>query len=283
MKIIENSDTFTQIVNSYKREKKHCGTNMILMQNQIDDLIDSGKLYYDVIEGVLWFFEKNEDYYTAYFYLPKEERLRLIPQDLDVIVEVLGNKTRYNSQWEAELLEIGFEKYKKYFESEEKKEEYQDSIEKQKEKMHQFVERKGCYCRNATKEDYDVIYQLWNSTIDKYAVHTLTDNQIDEMEKNKRGFVILNDKNEIIAASFYSRAGSTAFGTYSTSLVKGFGAVLFVLTRASAFQEGCNRIISWAWEYNKNVRSNKHPSLAQKGFSVKTGKFFQQFLLKKAN
>ena len=277
MKIIENSEMFTQIVNSYKHEKKHCGTNMILMQNQIDDRINSSKLYYDLIEGVLWFFEKNEDYYTAYFYLPKEERLRLTPQDLDIIVGIIGNQNRYNTQWETELLESGFEKYNKNLEFLTKKEQYQDLIEKQKEKINSFVERMGCYCRSAKKEDYDAMYQMWRSKIDKYAIPTMTDKEIEEMEKYNRGLLILNEKNEILATISYSREGNKAVGLHGVSLNTGLGGFMLPSIIASAFQEGCDRFVGWIWENNTDSLMNA------RWFSDKTGKFCQQFLMRKAN
>ena len=277
MKIIENSETFTQTVNSSKSEKKHCATNMLIMQDKVNDLIEGRKLYYDLIDGVLWLFVKHEDYYVAYFYLPKGEKLKMVPQDLDVIVELIGNQTRYNSEWETGLLETGFEKYNKYFEFVTKKEEYQDFIEKQAEKMYSFVERMGCCCRSAKKEDYNAMYQLRRAKIDKYEVYTLTDKEIEEMETHNRSILVLNKENEIIATCCYSRMGNTALGMYGVSLQKGFGAVVSPLVMAFAFREGCDRLIAWIWENNTDSLDLK------RWFGVKTGKFRQKFLLRKAN
>lgn len=277
MKIIENSETFVQIVNSYRHEKKHCSTNLLLMQDKINDLIDAGKLYYDLIDGILWFFEKNNDFYIAYFYLPKEEKLKLIPQDLDVIVEIVGNQVRYNIQWEMELLESGFEKYNRYIEIMAHKEQCQSMIEKQVEKIHSFVERMGCYRRTATKADYDKMYQLWRTKIDRYAIRTLTEKELDEMERSNRGYLICNDKNEICVAGYYSRTDNTANTGYLVSLYKGFGAVASYERMASMFREGCDRYIGWTRENNTDMLM-----IARK-FAVETGKFSQQFLMRKVN
>ena len=283
MRIIESSELFTEIVNGYKHENKHCGTNMLLMQNEINDLIGAGKLYYDLIEGILWFFVKQGDYYIAYFYLPKEEKLKLMPQDLDVIVEIIGNQTRYNSEWEEALLESGFEKHNKNFEYLEKREECQIEVRLIQEKMNKFVEKMGCHHRSAKKEDYEAMYQLWTSKIDNYAVHAMTDKELDEMERYNRAHLILNKKNEILAAVYYLRTGNTANVLYNASLQKGFGAVVRLFMADHAFQEGCDRLISWVYEDNKDLPFNVNPTWIQKNAITKTGKFSQQFLLRKAN
>ena len=283
MKIIETGGMFTEIVNNYKREKKHCRTNMIFMQNEINDLIDGGKLYYDLIEGVLWFFLKHEGFYIAYFYLPKEEKLRLIPQDLDVIVELYGNNDRYNSDWETELMETGFEKYHKSFEYMTKKEGCQKIVEKRQEKLKKFVEKMDCYCRIAKKEDYEAMYQLWRSKIDNYAVHRMTEKEIEEMERYNRGHLILNKNNEILAASNYTRVGNAAIRENIVALQKGFGPAVSILTTAYALKEGCDKMISWVWEDNKDIALNINPDRLKKGgATVKTGRFCQQFLMRKA-
>lgn len=277
MKIVESSEMYVQLVNDYKHEKKHCATNMLIMQDKVNDLIESRKLYYDLIGGVLWLFVKYGDYYIAYFYLPKGEKLKMVPQDLDVIVELIGNQTRYNSEWETDLLESGFEKHNKNLEFLTKKEEYGEQIEKQTERMFSFIERMGCHCRNIKKEDYDVLYQLWRSKIDKYAIHTMTDKQLEELEKYNRGILVLNGKDEIVAVSNYTRTDNTAMGMYGVSLHKGFGAFVSLWTRAFAFREGCNRFLGWIWENNTDSLMN------MRWLGVKTGKFCQQFLMRKAN
>ena len=283
MKIIENYEMYAQTVNGYKREKKRCRTNMIFMQNEINKLIDGGKLYYDLIEGILWFFVKNEDYYTAFFCLPKEEKIKLTPQDLDVIVELYSNNDRYHSEWETELMEIGFEKYHKSFEFVTKKEEYGEQIEKQAKKARQFVEKLGCHYRSAKQEDCDALYRLWRSKIDKYAIPTMTNNQINEMVRHNRSIIVLNEKNEIVAAGHYSRTGNTAVRLSNVSLQKGFGPFVNFQLTASAFREGCDRVNSWVWDGNKNTifGVNKDSSTLQKRPYVLTGRICQQFLMRK--
>ena len=281
MKIVETGGMFAEIVNNYKREKKRCETNMFILQNEINTWIKGGKLYYDMIEGVLWFFVKNAQYYIAYFYHPKEEKLKMVPQDLDVIVEIMGNQNRYNSGWETELLESGFEKYHNNFEYVVKKEDC--NLEKSNfEKNNKFVEKMGCYHRCAKKEDYDALYQFWTSKLDKYAVYTMTDKEIEDMERYNRGHLILNNKNEILAAAYYLRTGNTANVLYNVSLQKGFGHVIRVFLLDYAFREGCDRIITWIYENNEYVALNKNPHRLSKGITVKTGKFVQQFLMRKA-
>lgn len=276
MNIIENSEMFAQILNNYKREKKHCGTNMLMMQDEINDLIDAGNLYYSFIEDILWLFVKYDDFYLAYFFVAKGEKLKLVPQDCDVIVELIGNTVKYNSQWEAALLEAGFEKYNKNIEFVAKKEECQSVIEKQKEKISSFVDSIGYYRRRAQKIDYDEMYQLWRSKIDKYAVHTMTEKEKDEMEKCGSGYLICNEKNDICAVGYCPKTFKTAVMRYIVSTYKGLGSVVAYEQVASMYQEGCDRVIIWIWE--NNIDSLK----LWRWIAVETGKFSQQFLMKKA-
>ena len=277
MQIIKSSEMYTQILKKYKSEKKHCGTNMLLMQNEISDLIDDGRLYYDVIEGVLWFFDKNDDFYIAYFYLPKGEKLKMVPQDCDVLVELIGNTVKYDSQRETELLETGFEKYRRNIESLIKKEERQSEVERLAKNIYSYVENIGCYRRSAEKTDYKAMHQMWRSRIDKYAVHTLTKSKLDEMVKYQRGRLIFNEENELCCAVYCSTEGNTGTAEYAAASYKGLGAVACYEGVISLFNEGCERVVVWIWENNKDsLKLWKH-------IASETGKFCQQFLMKKAN
>lgn len=275
MEKIENSEMFTQILKNYKREKKACGTNMLLMQNEINDLIESQKLYYDFIEDILWFFVRNDDYYLAYFYVPKGQRLKMTPQDCDVIVEIIGNQVRYNSQWEAELLESGLEKHNKNLEFLAKRENCQKIVDEQANKNASFVDSISYYRRKATRSDYDEMYRLWRSTIDKYAVHTLSESELDEMVRTGSAYLICNEKDDICAVGYCPMTHNTAVMRYIVSIHKGLGSVVAYEQLASLFEEGCERIIIWIWE--NNVESLK----LWKWIAVETGKFSQQLIMRK--
>lgn len=277
MQIIENQEMYTLILKNYKCENKHCGTNMLLMQNEINDLIDAGRLFYELIEGVLWFFDKNEDFYIAYFYVAKGEKLKMMPQDCDVLVELIGNTVRYNSQWESELLETGFQKHNKNTEFMAKKEDCQNIVKNQVEKNASLVDDIGYHRRIAEKADYNEMYQLWRSYIDKYAVHILAEPEIDEMARNGSGYLICNDKNEICAAGYCPMTYNTAVMRYIVSTYKGLGSVVAYEQIAPLFEQGCERVIIWVWENNTKSRN------LWKHFARETGKFSQQFLMKKAD
>lgn len=275
MEKIENSDAFLQLVKEYKHRKKACATNLFMMQNEMDDLISAGKIYFDLIDDILWIFVKHEDFYLGYFYVPKGEKLKILPQDYDVVVELIGNKVRYNTQWEAELLESGCKRHNRNIEFIIKKEDCQEIVEKQILERASFVEDNGYFRRFGTKSDYDAMYHLWRSTIDKYAVHTMTEAEKDEMERNNSAYLICNDKNEICAVCCYHQINNTAVMHHIVSTYKGLGSVAAYEQVAALFQKGCDRIILWIWDHNRESLR------LWKWIAAETGKFSQQFLMAK--
>lgn len=110
MEKIHTYEQYDEVLADFKKGKAKCSTNKIFMRDELTALIDAGKLFYQEIDGTLWFFSNEGYFYRADFFVPADIPIRLHRQDMAVLTELTGSETRYNVQWEQELIAAGYEK-----------------------------------------------------------------------------------------------------------------------------------------------------------------------------
>lgn len=277
MKKISTYDEYTQILADFKAGKARCSTNKMYTRSELETLIAAGKLYHDEIEDVLWFFVNEGYFYTAGFYVPADMPIRMRRQDMDVLVELTGNPDRYNQKWEDELIAAGYEKRDKYLEYASQMSDIIDDVKKQNQVMHAFWEKRGFHYRTATKEDYPEMMKLWEEKLGKhrYTLNSMTEAELDEMEKYGRCVVICDKEGKICATNMYIRRGTTAYGLHGATYYQGsgLGGVVLYDQIVHMVQEGIQKHIGWVRE--DNIESI---SLQTRLGQRRTGKFYIQFV-----
>ena len=277
MEKIHTYEQYSDVLAEFKKGRARCSTNRIFMRDELTALIDAGKLFYQEIDGTLWFFSNEGYFYRADFFVPADIPIRLHRQDMAVLTELTGSETRYNVQWEQELIAAGYEKRDKYLGYSSQLDECIDDIKKKSEILHTFFTTRGCTYRKAAKTDLPEIWMLWEDKLGKhrYTLNSIPDAELDEMERHGRCDVICDSEGKIIAASMYLRKKAVAHGLHTATYYEGSGLGAAVLYRsmARAYQEGCKKFAVWVRE--DNLASTK---LIRHIFAP-TGKFFRQFVL----
>lgn len=278
MKKIHTYEQYSEILSAFKKDKAGCSTNKLFTQGDLSVLIDAGKLYYDEIDGTLWFFVNRDYFYSANFFVPANATIQMRKQDMDVLVDLTGNQSRYNEQWERELVAAGYEKGDKRLEWACQLDDKNviDYLQTQHKERIALWGAQGFTLRKATKADYPEMYKLWEVRFGKhrYAVHTLTDAEQEEMEKYGRCIVICDPEGNICAASIYIKNHKTAYGFLTATNYPGLGSWAFCERCLSAYQEGCTRHVSWVRVDNRgSIRMNKQ-------VQTPTGKYYWQFICK---
>lgn len=280
MEKIRTYEQYSQMLAAFKRGKARCGTNMIMMRQELTALIEAGKLYCEQIEGTLWFFSDEDYFYSAHLYAPADTPVRMIRQDKDVLVELIGNEARYDGQMESKLLAAGFDKHARYLEHAAQLDEIIDDVARQNKAMHAFWQRRGLTYRTAVRADYPQIRALWLDMLgrDSYNVTVLTDAELEEMERYGRCSLLCDGQGRILAAAHYLRPQGAKYayvynvaGAFKGS---GLGAAAYFDVLVHIYEEGCTKLTSWVREDNED--SNLMTRRAEK----LSGKFFWQFVFR---
>lgn len=277
MEKIRTYEQYSEVLAAFKKDKARCSTNKLMTRDEITALIEAGKLYYAEIDGVLWFFVNEGYFYSANFYVPSDTPIRMRKQDMDVLVELTGNQTRYNEQWERELIAAGYEKGdKRMLEWGCQLDDVIDYLQTQHKERSALWGVQGYTLRKAIKADYPEMNKLWEEKIgkDRYTVYRLTEAEQEEMEKYGRGVVIYDPEGDICAAGMYFRQNQIMYDCWSATyrIGSGFGSWIFYAKLLSAYQEGCTRMLTWVRE--DNLISSKMVQHVSK----LTGKFYWQFV-----
>lgn len=276
MEKLNTYEQYSQVLASFKQGWARCATNKMMMRDELTALIEAGKLYYEQIGGTLWFFSDEDYFYSAHLYAPKDSPIQMHKQDKDVVVELMGNESRYNEQMDRELVEAGFDKGDKYLEYGAVLDEIIDDVKRQNKVMRSFWEKRGFTYRTAAKADYPELRDQWLDALgrDTYNVQALTDAQLDEMDKYGRSPVICDPEGKIVASSLYLKTGNVIYGyiTATTYQGSGLGAANYFDELSRCCQEGCSKFASWVREDNNESNSMTHR------MQKKTGKFFFQFV-----
>lgn len=276
MEKLRTYEQYSEVLSAFKKDKARCSTNKLLTREELAALIEAGKLYYDEIDGTLWFFVNEGYFYTANFYVPADTPIRMRKQDMDVLVELTGNQTRYNEQWERELIAAGYEKGDKRLEWACQLDEVIDDIQKQNGTMRSFWERRGFTYRKATKMDYPEMRKLWEKKLGKhrYVITDMTDAELEEMERYGRCVLVCDQKGKICATSMYTKQNKVSYGFHTATSYQGsgLGASAMYERMILAHQEGCKKLVSW-------IREDNQESIQMTAHSRKpTGKFYWQFV-----
>lgn len=274
MKKLSTYEQYSELLGSFKSKNRKFAANKLLFKDELTALIEAGKLYYKEIEGVLWFFSNENYYYAAHFYAPAGAHIHMPQQDMDVLVEVMGNETRYDEQMEGELLAAGFEKHDKYVESACQLEDIIDDVRKQLAVMREAWGAQNFTCRKAVRADMPELYKLWMEKLgrDSYNVTALTDAEVEEMERYGRCIVICGPDGKILSSCLYLKKNKICYSYITATYQLGLGGWASYEKTLSAYEEGCTKDLSWArennWKSRKMSGHTKKPS----------GKFYWQFV-----
>lgn len=279
MEKIYTYEQYSEVLAEFKKGKARCSTNKFPTRDELVALIEAGKLFYEEIDGVLWFFSNERYFYYANFYVPSDVSIRMRKQNMPVLVELTGNQARYNEQWERELIAAGYEKGDRYLGFSSQLDAIIDEVKKQNKVLHAFCEKRGYTYRKAVRADLPEIWALWESKLEdrpgkpRYTLRFLTDAELEEMERYRRCSIICDTQGKIVATDMYVKRGATAHALHTATAYpgSGLGACIVYENLLTMYQDGCTKVSSW-------VRDDNHKSInLALQLSKKTGKFFQQF------
>lgn len=276
---IQSVDEWLEILHVFKSGRCRCETNCYISLPQLEEYIDEGRLRYEIAsDTTLWLFERERDYYLGYYYVSKEDSLCIRPQDLDLVIYLIGNEKKYAQHREKELLQLGCLRYRKNLE-------YLIGFEKEAElemmnrKCLWLMKKMGFQYTRFHRADYESVYQLWRERIDRYSVKDMLQSRIRQMEQNEECMIIRDKENNIIAACDFEINGTVAYSENIATVISGggigAGGVLFSGSLLNIFSRGCRKDCTWVWEDNTESRK------MTERFGILTGKFSQQLLLEK--
>lgn len=267
------------ILNSFKKENRKCETNCYVPLAVQEEYIREGRLFYERIpDGPLWLFELERDYYLGYYYVSKEEDLYIKPQDLDVVIYLIGSEKKYPVKREEELIVQGCVKYRRNLEYMLTSEKVPELI-KMDQKCWRFLKKMELHYTAFQEKDYEAVFWLWRERIDKYSVKDMLKSRIHRMEERKECFIIRDKEENIVAACVFEINGSVGLSE-NVAVVKscngmGIGGVLLCRSFMEIFTRGSIKDHVWVWENNTESRK------ITERFADLTGKFSQQLLLKR--
>ena len=278
MKKIKSYDEYSEILSDFKSANGMCNTNKIRTREELTILIEAGKLFYEEICGGLWYFVDEGYYYYANFYTPAYTPIHMQKQDMDVIVDLVGNSVRYSNLWEQELIDSGFEKRDRWLQYSCQLDDIINDVISQNTIASQFWACRGFYWRKATRGDYPEFRQLLVEVLgkDRYSTTAMTEQDLDAMERDGTCDVICDDTGKIQAVCLYRRYNQSAHSCGLATYYKKTGLGAFVLYQSlmSMYQTGCKKYIGW-------IRDNNLESLQLHDHIMKpTGKFYRQFLFR---
>lgn len=276
MEKLGSYEQYAQVLAAFKEGRARCGTNKMQTREELTALIEAGKLWYEEEEDTLWFLSDEKDYYTASFYVPSGGTIYLRPQDKDVLTELTGNASRYESQWDEALVAAGWIKRDRRVEVCCRLSERIDTIREQAERVRAVWQAQGFSCRKAVKADYPAIRKLLEKMIgrERYTIISLTDAELETMEREGTGIVACDPEGNIRAATIYFKKRTVAYSYISASDQLGLGSWTFLERAIVQYQAGCTKELGWIREDNlKSLGLSRH-------FREQSGKFYWQFVLK---
>ena len=276
MKKLDTYEQYSEVLSTFKKDKERCSTNKLFTRDELTALIEAEKLYYDEIGGVLWFFVNEGYFYTANFFVPANVPIQMRKQDMDVVVELTGNGTRYNEQWERELIVAGYEKGDKRLERVCQLEDVVGFVQESIKTWRRACGKQGLTHRKAVKADYPEIRRLLEDRIGKhrYTIVAMTDAELDEMERFGRCNVICGPDGGIRAVNIYLKRNKTSYDYVAAAYDPGLGPWASAEGLVSAYQEGCVKTVAWMREDNPAaIKMCKYTHRL-------TGKFYWQFICK---
>lgn len=276
---LQSLEEWLQIVNQFKSLHHRCETNCYIPLLQMEEYIKEGRLSYKILSDTsLWLFEQERDYYLGYYYVSKEESLFIQPQDLDVIVYLIGNERKYAKKREEELVKLGCEKYRRNLEYMLTSEKIPE-LQKMDKRCQRLMEKMGFRYAKFYKEDYESVYALWRERIDCYSVKDMLPGRILRMEQEEECLLIRDREDSMMAACVFEINGAVGFSENVATTAAcngiGMGGVLFSRSLLNIFSRGCQKDCMWVWE--RNVESRK----MTERFAELSGRFSQQLLLRK--
>lgn len=274
---VNSFEQYNQILLDFKRGRTRCETNKMMMREELEEMIDSGKLYYHLTDCTLWFLSDEDYFYSAHLYVPQDAPIQMAAQDKDVLVELMGSSNRYNEHMDRRLITAGFKRHDKYIEHGALFDDIIDDVRKQCRNTDVYLNRHEYVCRVATKNDYSEIRKLWMEKIGKESYHitAFTDLELETMERCGRWIVICDKNGKIQAVESYKRRNKTCYFNLMAANILSLGGCLDQKIKLQAYQEGCIKGYGWSKEDNSSTGSLSENT----GFS-ETGKFYWQFVLK---
>ena len=276
MKQLHTYEQYSDKLAAFKQKKGKCSTNKLFTRDELMEKIDAGRLYFEEIDNVLWFFVNEGYFYSANFYVPANLPIRMSKQDMDVLVELTGNQTRYNEQWERELILAGYEKGDMYQEWSSRVDSILDIVNEYNASKRAYFENRGMFYRKGTREDSSELQDIWERRLDKsrYTLRPLSEDEWEKIEQHGQCDVICTAGGEIAATYLYTMSGKTAYAFHLAALYKGQGLGSAALYRLilSAHENGCTKFTCW-------IRSDNLPSIRTHQHVLSpTGKFYIQFV-----
>lgn len=272
-------DEWINILNAFKSKHRRCETNCYLSLPAVEEYIKEKRLFYEILsESTLWLFEQERDYYLGYYYVSKSGKLDMAPQDLDVVIYLIGTEKRYVDRREEELVQLGCIKYRRnleYMLTSEKAPE----LERMDRKCRLFMAKMNFHYAAFSAEDYENVYRLWRERIDKYSVKDMLKSRIRQMEEKEECIMIRDQDENIAAACVFGVNGTIGFSeNIATNALyngSGMGGALLCRSFLDIFSKGCIKDYMWVWENNAESRK------ITERFAELTGRFSQQLLWKK--
>lgn len=280
MEKLHSFEQYSQVLAEFKVNRARCSTNKMMMRDELSALIEAEKLWFEQIGDTLWFFSDEDYYYSAYLYAPKDTPIQMRKQDKDVLVELMGNASRYNGQMELELVAAGFVKHSKYLEFGNDLESIIVNVRRMNNVMRNVCARQGYTYRTAVKADYPELRDLWLESLgrESYNVTAMTDAELEDMERNGRCVVICDPQGKIVSSSIYlpasKQSNKLAYDFITATLYpgSGLGACAGSEKIVREYEAGYERYLAWVREDNVDALRTARRS------STQTGKFFWQFI-----
>jgi len=276
---IQSLNEWLEILSAFKTRHGRCETNCYISLPRMEEYIHEGRLTYEITAGMtLWLFEKERDYYLGYYYVPKENRIYIRPQDLEVMIYLIGSEKKYAEKREEELVDSGCRRYRRNLEYMLTSEQIPE-LEKMDGKCMRFMSKMGYHYTWFRVKDYEAVYKLWKERIDKYSVKDMLKSRIRRTEENKECIIMRNKEGSIVAACVFEINGNVGFSENVATAAScngiGIGGALFARSLLNIFSRDCNRDCMWVWEDNMESRK------MTERFAVPTGRFSQQMLLER--
>lgn len=276
---IQSLDEWLETLSAFKASCGRFETNCYISLPQMEEYIHEGRLRYEIISDIsLWIFVLERDYYLGYYYVSKEKSLYIDPQELDVVIYLIGSEKKYAGKLEEELLKLGCTRYRRNLEYILTSEKIPE-LEEMYRKCRRYMEKINfCFTLFHT-EDYEEVYKLWRERIDKYSVKDMLKSRILQIEEKAECIIVRDKEERIAAACVFEVNGTVGFSENIATTVScngiGLGGILFCRSLLDIFSRGCTKDSTWVWEGNMESRR------MTERFAELTGRFSQQILLKK--
>lgn len=276
MEKINTYEQYAKALADFKGEGGRCSSNKMLTKDEITTLAESGKLFYEITDYTFWLFEDDGYFYTGIFYVKKGSAISMKKQDKDVLTELMGNETRYDQQWEDELIAAEYEKWDKYFEYSCQLSDVIDDVKKNNSIIYKYIADLGLTYRYAKISDKAELFKLWETILgqNRYTVKSMTDKELEEMERENYCCIICEPDGKICASCVYVINKNIAYTYHLATYYKGsgIGASIYYKIISDIYERGCTKCSCWIREDNtESIKLHSH-------IDKPTGKFYRQFI-----